>query len=361
MKPDKSLQIFGSVYKYADLLKLCSLKISSPDIPDWEKEIYTFINSWFSNSTSIKVKTSGSTGTPKEMYLQKKHMVVSAAATLKYFELQNGDTIWLCLPMKYIAAKMMIVRAITGRLNLVYSQPSTKINLPANNIKFTAMVQNQVVALLETKVGIEILKNSGKLLIGGSGISSSVEKNTTKHDIQAWHSYGMTETITHIALRKLGTDKSFHLLPGVSIETNDNDQLIIDAPERGVSKMLTNDLCKILDDGSFIIIGRSDNIIITGGIKVSPEVVEDKLAGSIAGDFFIGSIPDKLLGQKIICFIEENDNKNSKQYLFSIANNKLSKYERPKEFIFLKKLLRTETHKIKRKDNIQAYLKSTIQ
>lgn len=354
----KIIQIFGERFHVSDLKILCKEKINNPQVPDWEKEIYHFVQELFSSSKNIIVTTSGSTGNPKTIKIEKKHLIASAKATLAFFNLKKNDNIWLCLPVKYIAGKMMIVRSIVGGLNLIYSKPTSNPVLDIDtNVDFVSMVPNQVFGLLANKDGISRLSKIRTLLIGGSGISGELEDRLLSvSDINAWHSYGMTETITHIALRKLSTDNNignFALLPGIRVRANQNDQLIIDAPEIGVVDLVTNDIVNVNADGTFTILGRADTVVISGGIKLFPEIIEIKIEKHMTDSFFVAGIPDEKLGEKLTLFVESSDNEYSVfDSLKKILVRELKEYEIPKEVICVPRFLRTETGKIKRKESI---------
>ncbi|HJN05744.1 MAG TPA: AMP-binding protein, partial [Bacteroidales bacterium] len=295
------VQIQGIYYKVDELKLLCKEKISNSQVQNWEKEIYLFLLELFSSSLTINVSTSGSSGFPKKIVLQKEHLIASAKATIKFFDLKKDDTIWLCLPVAYIAGKMMIVRSIVGGLNLLYCKPSSIPLYDKNtNVDFVAMVPNQIFEMLETEVGLRQLSKIKKLLIGGSELSNELEESLLERSsVNAWHSYGMTETITHIALCKLSSANKkgvFKLLPEISVRLNKNEQLIINAPSVGVFNLVTNDIAKINEDGSFLIIGRSDNVIISGGVSLFPEIIEQKIEKHIPSNFFIGGLPDEKLG-----------------------------------------------------------------
>ena len=360
----QNIQIQGKYYTVDELIVLCKKKISSPEVQSWEKEIFLFLYDWFSLSNSITVTTSGSTGPPKKISLQKKHMIESAKATLSFFNLESGDSAWLCLPVKYIAGKMMIVRSVVGGLNLLFSEPGSLPTLAlSQKVDIAAMVPNQVFGLLNTEEGLQQLSYIKNLLIGGSGISEEMERRLLNIPyVNAWHSYGMTETITHIALRKISPENKpglYYPLPGIHIRTNPDDQLIIDAPAIGVTGLVTNDIAGILDDGSFLIAGRTDNVVISGGVKLFPEVIERKISNCISDCYFVGGAPDEKLGEKLILFIESNPvDKNRVDLLKNEIIQKLQKFEVPKEIVHLEEFLRTKTGKIVRKEIIYNYLHS---
>ncbi len=358
----KHIKLQGEIYTPDKLTLLCNQKIANSDIQAWEKEIYLFLKDWFSSSNTITVTTSGSTGTPKKIILQKTHMIASAKATLSFFKLLKDDNTWLCLPIKYIAGKMMIVRSLVGGLNINYSQPTASPMLDPNlKINFAAMVPNQVFTLLSVPKGIQQLQNIRNLLIGGAVTTPELENRLLKlTDVNIWHSYGMTETITHIAMRKVLSDAKincFFPLSDVKVSTNQDSQLIIDAPAIGVVNLLTNDIAHVHDDGSFSIFGRVDNVVISGGIKLYPESIENEIRKYINYNFFVGGIPDSKLGVKLILFIESTPiNKNSADMLKYTLKNNLSKFEIPKEIVYLKEFLITKTDKIRRNTMINKYI-----
>jgi len=356
------IQIQYTHYNVDELMTLCNEKIIKSKVQPWEKEIYLFIQDWFSPADSIIVSTSGSTGSPKKIQLQKKYMVASAKTTLSFFNLSKNDAIWLCLPAKYIAGKMMIVRSIVGNLNLLYSEPNSLPSIQeGQKVAFAAMVPNQVFGLLNTMAGLQQLSKIENLLIGGAPISDKLEDMLLAiPDIVAWHSYGMTETITHIALRKISGDNRairYHTLKGINVRTNSNRQLLVDAPIIGVEELVTNDIVDLFDDGSFNVVGRADNVIVSGGVKLFPEVIEKKIRHLISHSFFIGSIPDEKLGELLILLIEgEVDDSYHADMLMNKFKKYLSKFEVPKEIVYLSEFTRTETGKIMRQETIHCFL-----
>jgi o-succinylbenzoate---CoA ligase len=358
---NKSVQIFGKFYSIDEILCICEEKILSEFVEKWEQDIYSFIQEWYSDSETIVVKTSGSTGTPKEIKLTRKHMIVSAKATLSYFGLRRGDSIWLTLPCAFIAGKMMVVRSLVGGLDMYYSEPGI---LPLNSlnqkISFAAMVPNQVTKTLDQENGCKLLENVSKLLIGGSPINSELISRLNKYpQIAAWHSYGMTETITHIALRNLSKDNfigDFYPLNGIKVSLGENNRLVIDYPDIEVYGLQTNDLVKIWQDGSFTVLGREDDVIISGGIKYIPETIEHKMEHLFSNEILIGSTPDDVLGEKITLFIESEDENITLSEVKELLVGECTKFETPRRIVFIKEFQRTQTGKIKRKETIARYL-----
>ncbi len=317
----------------------------------WKEDLMYFIIDWLSESKVIAVQTSGSTGTPKKISLSKKYMEESARMTLNFFGLKPGDKVLLCLPVKYIAAKMMMVRAFTGKLDLYCIPPALNpVSEWTPQLNFAAMTPAQVEKLLESEEGTGFLNRIEKLLIGGSALSNVLEEKIQSLKTQVWHSYGMTETMSHIALRKVNgpnTSDGFVSLPDVSVKKNSHDCLMITAPHIGVFDLETHDVAEFAGDGSFRILGRTDNVINSGGVKLFPEQIEEKLSAIISADFYIGSQPDNLLGERPLLLIESEPlTKNQMEDLRQKIKLCLEKFEIPKEIVFVKSFKRTDSGKI---------------
>ena len=270
----------------------------------WENSIYQFLENWFDQSEFILLETSGSTGTPKTIKLSKASMRNSAHMTNNYFELSKDISALLCLPASYIAGKMMLVRAIVGGYNLTTVKPTAN---PFENlhelIDFAAITPFQLFHSIESLKS----KKVKKLIVGGSPISNMLESHAMNIPTALYETYGMTETCSHIALRRFnGLEKSnfFTVLNGISIHKDERHCLIIEAPHLLDSEIITNDIVEIISPKSFKWLGRYDSVINSGGVKIHPEQVEKKLENVISVGFFIGSIPDEQLGEKVVLFIE---------------------------------------------------------
>lgn len=307
---------------------------------DFEKPVGDFLLDWFDSKSYIEMKTSGSTGVPKTIRVEKQAMVNSAIATGDFFELQPGNRALQCLPVKYVAGKMMLIRSIILGLDLDYVAPSSH-PMENNDEKydFAAMVP------MQAQNSLKELQNVKKLIVGGARVSTSLEKQLTKLPTQVFETYGMTETITHIAAKKAG-EKAFTVLPHVTISYDDRNCLVIHAPKIIEDDVVvTNDLVELVNENQFVFLGRLDNIINSGGIKIMPEQVEKKLDGKIDRRFFIASKEDKELGEKVVLVIEGDTFEIDK----SIYDG-LDKYERPKEVLFVSKFKETESGKVLRKE-----------
>ncbi|MFN3755009.1 AMP-binding protein [Flavobacterium sp.] len=309
---------------------------------DFEKPVGDFLLDWFDGRDYIEMQTSGTTGTPKVISVSKQAMVHSALATGDFFDLQPGNSALHCLPVKYVAGKMMLVRAMILGLDLEFVAPSSH-PLRNNEIDydFVAMVP------LQAQNSISELKKVKKMIVGGAAINKTLEKQLIKLPTHVFETYGMTETITHIAARKLG-EKAFTVLPGVTISYDDRNCLVIHAPRISDDVIVTNDIVELVNENQFVFLGRMDNIINSGGIKLIPEQIEEKLANKIQQRFFIASKPDVELGEKVVLVVE-----GEKQNLGDNLYEELDRYEKPKEIIFIPKFKETDTGKVIRKETLK--------
>lgn len=310
---------------------------------DFEKPVGNFLLDWFDSKSYIEMQTSGSTGTPKLIRVDKQAMVNSALATGDFFELHAGNKALQCLPVKYVAGKMMLIRSIILGLDLDYVAPSSHpIEGLEEKYDFVAMVP------LQAQNSLKELRNVKKLIVGGARINSSLEKELMKLPTQVFETYGMTETITHIAAKRVG-DKLFTVLPDVTISYDDRNCLVIHAPKIIAEEtVVTNDLVELVNENQFKFLGRIDNVINSGGIKILPEQLEQKLDGKLDRRFFITSKEDLELGEKVVLVIEgESFDVDPKVF------DCLDKYEHPKELIFVSKFIETENGKVIRNASLK--------
>jgi O-succinylbenzoic acid--CoA ligase len=323
------------------------LKQTNEPADSWQNAIYYFLKNWFDESDYMLVNTSGSTGKPKEIRLAKAAMRNSARMTNAFFGLNTTSTALLCLPASYIAGKMMLVRAITGGFNLVCLEPTAN---PFKNlhqsIDFTAITPYQLThSLIEIK-NLEIKK----VIVGGAKINAQTEAELQTLKTIFYETYGMTETCSHIALRAVnGKNKSdyFSVLNGVSIHKNDANCLCIHAPHLMETDIETNDIVEIQNQNTFKWLGRLDNVINSGGIKISPEIIEQKIEKHIHTPFFISSLPDDILGNKVILVIESTAlNSPNEAKLVDAINSTLEKYERPKVISYLPQFCYSTSNKV---------------
>lgn len=309
---------------------------------DFEKPVGDFLLDWFDSKNFIEMQTSGTTGEPKLISISKQAMVDSALATGDFFDLQPGNKALQCLPVKFVAGKMMLVRAMILGFDLEFVAPSSH---PLHNnefeFDFVAMVP------LQAQNSISELKKVKKMIVGGASLNKTLEKQLMKLPTEVYETYGMTETITHIAARKLG-EKAFTVLPNVTISYDDRNCLVIHAPRISPDVIITNDIVELVNENQFIFLGRMDNVINSGGIKLIPEQIEEKLASKIHQRFFITSKPDKELGHKVVLVIE-----GEKHDFDETLYENLDKYEKPKEIVFIPKFKETHSGKIIRKETMK--------
>jgi len=350
----KNITINSKFLEKQELKKFCDSELKKDSISDWEISLYNFILEWINDDNSIKVKTSGSTGKPKIIEIEKEKMVRSAIMTGEFLKLKEGDKTLLCLSTKFIAGKMIVVRAFTLGLNLFTVEPAGN---PLQNIiskfDFAAMVPAQVFNVLLEKDGIKKLNNIKNLIIGGGPVYQTLEHKISFLKNKTYLTYGMTETITHIALRKLNgenREENFKCLPGIEIDIDNKDCLVIKAPDLFIGELRTNDIAKIFSKNEFAISGRYDNVIISGGIKIFPEDIEKKIENLISENYFISSLSDSKYGEKIILLIEGKAKNNSDINKLLIVLKKILKlYEVPKEVYFIDEFMRRGNGKLDRK------------
>lgn len=325
-----------------------------------DASIHCFFKQWFSKEEFILVKTSGSTGVPKEIKLQKEFMRNSALATGLYFNLKEHTTALLCLSADYIAGKMMLVRALTLGWSLdVVATNSNPLKDVSKQYDFVAMVPIQLENSLNS------LHQINKIIVGGGVVSNQLQNKIQNVNCVIFATYGMTETITHIAVKKLNNflnttknsiERSFYeVLPNVEIYKDQRNCLVIHAPKVSDEFIFTNDIVRLISDKQFEWLGRFDTIINSGGVKLHPEKIEEKLSEIITKRFFVAGIPDEKLGEKLVLIVEESiDLKNlEKSIKESFKNNlALSRFENPKEIYFVDCFIETETKKIQRKKTL---------
>lgn len=308
--------------------------------------IGNFILEWLDSNDFIYVNTSGSTGKPKRIKLQKEHVINSALATVRFFKLNKGTKALLCLPSEYIAGKMMLVRAMIAGWDLYTTAPEKNpLKEFDGDFDFTAMVPYQVHHSLAE------LHKVKKMIVGGGVVSKELENQLQQVNTSVFATYGMTETISHIAIRPLnGTQRSivYKALPKVKFSQNENSCLQINAPTISSEIVITNDVIELLSETSFKLLGRVDNVINTGGVKVHPELVEEKLVTLLDQPFFIASEKDEVLGERVILIIESQTQLELDD--FSRIFKVLSTYEKPKKVLTSPEFIYTETGKIRRQE-----------
>ena len=321
--------------------------------------IEEFLEEWNNPSPYVHVKTSGSTGAPKPMLVEKQRMLNSARITCDFLGLRPGDTALLCMSLDYIAGKMMVVRSLERGLKLTTVEPSghplSTSNLPPSTFHiphstfhiphFTAMVPLQVYNTLQVPEERERLKKIKHLIIGGGAIDDSLAAELKDFPNNIWSTYGMTETLSHIALRRLnGPEASewYTPFPSVHLSLSDEGCLIIDAPEVCPEPLITNDIAE-LSTRQFRILGRKDNVICSGGLKIQAEELERQLRPHMSAPFVISKRADEKFGEVVVLITE-----GSPSDARIICERILPKYHQPKAYLHLDQIPLTETGKIAR-------------
>lgn len=296
----RGIGIFNKFIEVDELSSFCYKRLVNKDIPLWEQKILRFLLDFMGTADFILQKSSGTTGIPKDYLMPKKSMIMAASRTLKMLDLHEGQSAMLCLPVDYIAGKMVIVRALVAGMNLNWTEPTSHPDLSGfKTIDFCAMVPLQVYNLLENRKGLSNIKT---LLIGGSEISDALEKRLILLPGQIYETFGMAETCSHIALRRINGPKAdycFNALQDVKISKDNRSCLVIEAPYLS-DRIVTNDVVEIVGPGRFFWKGRYDNLINSGGIKINPEELEKRVFEILGRESCMVGIPDDKLGLRIV-------------------------------------------------------------
>ena len=331
-----------------------------------------FIINWESKPSHLMVKTSGSTGKPKEIKLSREQILASVNQTKEAFNL-NDKTIFVCsLSIEFIAGKLMIIRALELNAEVIILQPaedfmsqlSSQIPHLEKNYgnNFFAFVPLQIQKLLDNPEAIRLLNTARATLIGGASVSIPLYDKIQQIRSAVYATYGMTETVTHVAIRKLNGENAsayFTPLPDIKISKGPQSIIEISGPTTRNETIITNDIAEFLPNGSFKILGRVDNVINSGGVKLFLEDIERKLSILLPPDtvYFCTGKPDRKWGEKLTLFIEgEEKDKNLFQYL----KVELPKFEAPKEIIYLPKFNYTPGGKIDKKKTLHEYAENSI-
>lgn len=318
-----------------------------------------FLSEWNNGSDRVLVHTSGSTGKPKPMMVEKKRMLNSARITCDFLGLKPGDSALLCMSLDYIAGKMVVVRSIERHLHLISVCPSGHPLKDVNEeITFAAMVPMQVYNTLQVPEERARLCCIRHLIIGGGAIDEALEQKlkALPGDVAIWSTYGMTETLSHIALRRInGAEASEWYQPFDSVRISQTDEgcLVIDAPQVCAEPLVTNDIVEIesyiynkVEKLRFRIKGRKDNVICSGGIKIQIEEVEALLKPYLEKPFMIAKKKDGKFGEITVLLTEDEEIEKVEATVRRLLSD--HKYWIPREFLHVEHLPLTETGKPKR-------------
>ncbi len=333
------------------------------EAPFFESGI-TFITDWLSDTDTFNFKSSGSTGAAKTIAISRNQILKSVSLTENALKLKNTDRALVCLAPEYVATKMMLARCLVLNMEIILVDPSSNPleDLSENEqINFASFVPMQVQQMIDSGYS-ERLSKINNVLIGGAPVFDTLEKKLKSFQNNIYHTYGMTETVSHIALRKLsdgGDSRYFKCLDGIQITTNADGCLIINGSTTNDEQVMTKDLVEIKNENEFIWLGRQDNLINSGGVKIIPEQIENLLKpifkeAEITNEFFIDGIGDSKLGQRLILLVEGAPPQSGFEILMKTNIEKVfSKYHVPKQTIYLEQFIRTTSGKVKRGETLQ--------
>ena len=321
-----------------------------------------FIRQWLAGKADFELKTSGSTGTPKTIRVSRQQMIASARLTLEALNLKKNGTALVCLDTAYIAGKMMLVRALLHEMNLILRTPSSN---PLEGLKvqpdFAALVPLQLQVVLSDRKSTDILNSMQAVIIGGAPIDASLQHKLDNIKAPLYATYGMTETVSHIALKKLnGPNRSdiFEAFKEVELGQDERECLTIRSVVTNYETIITNDRVRLHGTHRFEWIGRVDNVINSGGIKVQSEQVE-KVIGKVFNELsinyrcFIAGIPDKHLGERVILAVETALPLPEEETILNLLKQRLGRFEAPKTMLYFTKFIETPTGKVNRKGTLE--------
>lgn len=322
-------------------------------------DVYRFLNCWFSASPTIEVQTSGSTGTPKRLQVEKQCMINSAVATCKALGLQAGYSALLTMDLRYIGAQMMVVRALTAGLRLKVQPAQSHPMMSDKSVSdFVAIVPLQLFHTLQDDEETERLDRCRTVIVGGGSVDPALIQHLQTLHCNVYSTYGMTETLSHIALKhlngKYGTGGHYRPLPGICLSLSTRHTLTVEAPEICKKILETNDIARIYNDGTFDIIGRIDYVINSGGVKIHPEETEEKIRRYISFPFVLTAVPDIRLGEALVLLIEDEtamhrtDNRDEVQRLLHLLHEVLPRYHAPKHIVYIDRIPTTGNTKTDR-------------
>ena len=299
---------------------------------------YAEIEKEWRDSEFIAFQTSGSTGAPKEITFSKEQVIRSAERTASFFKLNKNAEVFCALPPIYVAGKMMALRAIILEWNLTWQTPSSSPSIE-KNFDFAAFTSQQVSQMLANSP--TALNTIQKILLGGGPLSDRAKSLLANVSTNIFEGYGMTETLTHVAMRDVKAKTLFRALNGVQLSQGEKGNIIIEDSCLNLPAFETNDIVEFVEEG-FVVKGRLDNVIISGGVKIFPEEIERILSVIILQPFYISSLPDEVLGQKVVLYVEGD----TQDFQLEKINQLNLGIRKPREIIFKPKFNRTASGKI---------------
>ncbi len=357
--PEVWLKLNGKTYTTTQLAS----GLSSASFSKFEHDTFDFCRDWLNGKVDFQIETSGSTGESKKIVIKRNQMEASARLTAQTLNLRSGYTTLLALDPDYIAGKMMLVRSFVIGMNIIAVEPCADplMGIENERVDFAALVPYQVRTILQSTASVKKLDTINVLIVGGAALDQQSMDLLQHSKCQVSLTYGMTETISHIALQKINgkqKQESFVSLPGILLAKDERDCLIINAMPLGLQSIRTNDVVTLLSSTSFRWLGRWDNVINTGGVKVFPEKIEKEIEKvfhqfNLQNRFFVSGLPDQLLGSKVTLIVEGDFAKEILSKPFQALNATLSKYEIPREIKIIPQFVETKTQKINRIATLQ--------
>lgn len=324
------------------------------------------LRDWINGEQHFTFHTSGSTGTPKSITFHRDQLEASARLTLQALGLRHGMRCLVCLDTRFVAGALMVVRSVLADMDLIIREPSANPLAGSEPADFIAVVPLQLTTLLEESPSL--LQRVSVVIIGGAPLPEAVIPQLETFENSFYATYGMTETLTHIALRKLngpGQQQSFHLLPGILASADDRGCLVISAPHLGPEPVRTNDLVEWMEDGGFRIAGRFNDVINSGGVKVQPQRVEFAVEQvlkqmGIRCRFFVAAIPDDRLTESVGLVMEGSPLPPPVEAeLKDLLSVILGRFELPRYILYSTHFEETDTQKIDRKGTVSAIVRKT--
>ena len=335
-------------------------EITVPTNPDpYFKKAYEFIQLWKSGAEKLILHTSGSTGTPKPIELHRSQMVASARMTGSAFNIGEGTKALVCLNIDFIAGTMMLVRGLELGWDLTIIKPSSNPlrDIPSQTeFDFTALAPMQLLNCIRDPDTANDAKRFGKILLGGAPVSTTLQNEIQRRKLEVYQSYGMTETVSHVAIRQLSPvlEEDYRILGETIWGIDERGCLNVSGPVTNHERIQTNDIIEMTSPVTFKWIGRVDNVINSGGMKIVLDKIDDILSHiffelDIQNLFFSWYDLDELLGQKLILFIEGNEDSALFDRIRQEIRKRIKAYETPKHVYFVQKFEKTATDKIDKK------------
>ena len=336
------------------------IRESTPEVnSEFEESTISFCRQWLNGQATFSLKTSGSTGVPKTISVTREQMLASANQTIDFFNLSPDDTVLVCLNTAYIAGIMMLVRGMQSGARIIAVDPiGNPLASMEEPVEFLAVVPLQLNNILEDPASMLKLESIRSTIVGGAPVSPVLMKKIASTRAAIWATFGMTETLTHFALRQLNPvwEEAFTVLNQTTIHLDDRGCLVVKSPVTDNREVVTNDLAEIAAANKFIWIGRIDNIINSGGVKLQVEDIEAKATSlledlQLHNNFFIGALPDEKLHEKV-CLLVEADEEIEALEKADLARY-FDKYAAPKRIAYLPRFVYTPTGKINRSASIK--------